>query len=310
MESEPDFGWKGRTKDEIHRRIALRFLPVSDPYANYSLLLLAPENPLEIQKIPMNLIDTHAHIYSSKFDSDRDQIIEEIKAAGVERIYMPNVDVETINRMLDCEERYGDLCIPMMGLHPCDVKEDFRDQLRIMEEWLGKRDFAAVGEIGTDLYWDKTTFGIQKEALEIQINWAKSLNLPIVLHCRESIDETIEIISSHQNGTLKGIFHCFTGSLEQAKKIIDLGFLLGIGGVVTFKNGGLDQVIPYIGIENLVLETDAPYLAPVPHRGKRNTPAYLGIIAQRVGDLKEISSAQVAEFTKANALNLFKEVRK
>lgn len=255
----------------------------------------------------MNLIDTHAHIYSSKFDSDRDQVIEEIRGAGIERIYMPNVDVETIDRMLECESRYGDLCIPMMGLHPCDVKEDFQKQLYIMEDWLNRRSFAAVGEIGTDLYWDKSTFEIQKEALKIQLSWALEKDLPVVLHCRDSIDETIEIIEEHQNGQLKGIFHCFTGTLDQAKRITSLGFLLGIGGVSTYKNGGLDQVIPFIGIQNLVLETDAPYLAPVPHRGKRNTPAYLPHIAQRVGDLLHVSAEQVALETKANALALFKE---
>lgn len=256
----------------------------------------------------MNLIDTHAHIYSTKFDTDRDQVIAEIRAAGVERIYMPNVAVDTIDRMLDCEQRYGDLCVPMMGLHPCDVKEDFREQLAVMEGWLNKRQFAAIGEIGTDLYWDKSTFGIQKEALEIQINWAKNLELPIVLHCRESIDATIGIIEKAQNGSLNGVFHCFTGTLEQARRIVDLGFLLGIGGVVTFKNGGLDQVIPYIDMEYLLLETDAPYLAPVPFRGKRNTPALLPLIAERIGDLKSISKDAVALATKENALKLFKEI--
>ncbi|MBN7811670.1 TatD family hydrolase [Algoriphagus sp. H41] len=256
----------------------------------------------------MNLIDTHAHIYSSKFDADRDQVIAEIREAGIERIYMPNVDVDTIDRMLDCESRYGDLCIPMMGLHPCDVKEGFEQQLYVMEDWLSKRSFAAVGEIGTDLYWDKTTFDIQKEALNVQLGWAKNYSLPIVLHCRESIDETIELIEKAQDGSLSGIFHCFTGTLDQAQKIIQLGFLLGIGGVSTYKNGGLDSVIPHVGLEHLVLETDAPYLAPVPHRGKRNTPAYLPAIAQRVGDLLQTSADEVALATKANALNLFKEI--
>lgn len=265
---------------------------------------------MEIQKLPKNLIDTHAHIYSTKFDSDRDQVIEEIRAAGISRIYMPNVDVETIDRMLECESRYGDLCIPMMGLHPCDVKEDFEQQLKVMEEWLNKRDFAAVGEIGTDLYWDKTTFDIQIEALKIQVGWAKEKGLPIVLHCRESIDQTIELIQKAHDGKLRGIFHCFTGNLEQANSIIEMGFLLGIGGVVTYKNGGLDQVIPYIGLDHLVLETDAPYLAPVPHRGKRNTPAYLPEIARKVGDLLEVSLEKVANVTSINALNLFKEIRK
>lgn len=255
----------------------------------------------------MNLIETHAHIYSSKFDSDRDQVIEDIRNAGIERVYMPNVDVETIDAMLDCEQKYPDLCIPMMGLHPCDVKEDFQSQLYQMEDWLNKRPFAAVGEIGLDLYWDKTFFEQQKEALRIQISWAKEKNLPIVLHCRESMDATIQIIKEEQDGSLQGIFHCFTGSLEQANEIVKLGFLLGIGGVSTFKNGGLDQVIPHLGLENLVLETDAPYLAPVPYRGKRNSPAYLPIIAEKIGDFLAISKDEVALKTKENALNLFRE---
>ena len=180
-----------------------------------------------------------------------------------------------------------DLCIPMMGLHPCDVKEDFQQQLYIMEDWLNKRSFAAVGEIGTDLYLDKKTFYIQKEALNIQLGWAKAKNLPIVLHCRESIDETIEIVEKAQDGTLSGIFHCFTGSLEQAKKIIDMGFYLGIGGVLTFKNAGLDKVVQELTTDNLVLETDAPYLAPVPFRGKRNEPAYTSIVAEKLAALKK-----------------------
>lgn len=258
----------------------------------------------------MNLIDTHAHIYSTKFDSDRDAVIEEIRVAGISRVFMPNVDVDTIDRMLDCESRYGDLCVPMMGLHPCDVKEDFEKQLQVMEEWLNRRSFAAVGEIGTDLYWDKTTFEIQKEALGIQVNWAKEKELPIVLHCRESINQTIELIEKAHDGKLRGIFHCFTGNLDQARRIIGMGFLLGIGGVVTYKNGGLDQVLPSIGLEYLVLETDSPYLAPVPYRGKRNTPAYLPEIARRVGDLLELPLEKVAEVTSANALNLFKEVKR
>ena len=256
----------------------------------------------------MNLIDTHAHIYSAKFDSDRDQVIEEIKAAGISKVYMPNVDVDTIEKMLDCESRYGDLCIPMMGLHPCDVKDDFEQQLQVMESWLNKRKFAAIGEIGTDLYWDKTTFGVQKEALQIQVGWAIERELPIVLHCRESIDQTIELIEKVHNGKLMGIFHCFTGTLDQAKRVVQMGFFLGIGGVVTYKNGGLDQVIPYIGLDKLVLETDAPYLAPVPHRGKRNTPAFLPAIAQKVGDLLEVSLEKVGEVTSQNALNIFKVI--
>lgn len=253
----------------------------------------------------MNLIDTHAHIYSSKFDDDRDLVIQKIREAGIERVYMPNVDVSTIKAMLSCEEKYPDLCIPMMGLHPCDVKEDFEDQLKEMKEWLDKRSFAAVGEIGLDLYWDKSFFEQQKTALRIQIGWAKDKNLPIVLHCRDSMDETIKIVKEEYDGKLRGIFHCFTGNVIQAKQIIEMGFLLGIGGVATYKNGGLDSVISEIGLENLVLETDAPYLAPVPNRGKRNSPAYLPIIAEKIGDFLQIPKEEVALKTKENALKLF-----
>jgi TatD DNase family protein len=285
----------------------IRFLLLFNKCPNDSLLLLAFQNPLEIQRLFMNLIDTHAHIYSSKFDSDRDEVIQEIQDSGVERIYMPNVDVETIEAMLACETKYPGLCIPMMGLHPCDVKEDFRNQLSIMKGWLDKRPFAAVGEIGLDLYWDKTFFEQQKEALKIQIEWAKEKQLPIVLHCRESMDETIAIVKENHNGALRGIFHCFNGNVSQAKQIIEMGFLLGIGGVATYKNGGLDQVIPEIGLDNLVLETDAPYLAPVPFRGKRNSPAYLPYIAEKIGDYLQVSKEIVASKTKENALNLFKE---
>jgi len=256
----------------------------------------------------MNYIDTHAHIYSTKFDSDRDQVIHDIREAGVERVYMPNVDEETIDAMLLCEQKYPDLCIPMMGLHPCDVKENFQSQLYIIEDWLRKRPFAAVGEIGLDLYWDKTLFEQQKEALGIQISWAKELDLPIVLHCRDSMDETIAIVQEQYDGKLKGIFHCFTGSVEQAKQITEMGFLLGIGGVATFKNGGLDQVIPNVDLKHLVLETDAPYLAPVPYRGKRNSPAYIPIIAEKVADFLQLSKEEVALQTKKNALTLFPEL--
>jgi TatD DNase family protein len=207
--------------------------------------------------------------------------------------------------MLSCEEKYPDLCISMMGLHPCDVKEDFEEQLQEMEKWLDKRSFAAVGEIGLDLYWDKTFFEQQKKALRTQIGWAKERNLPIVLHCRESMNETIAIVREEYDGKLRGIFHCFTGNVSQAKEIIEMGFLLGIGGVATYKNGGLDLVIPEIGLENLVLETDAPYLAPVPNRGKRNSPAYLPFIAEKIGDFLQISKEEVALKTKENALKLF-----
>ena len=253
----------------------------------------------------MEYIDSHAHIYSSKFDSDRDEIISACLENGVNKIYMPNIDVESIDRMLEAEHRYPGVCIPMMGLHPCDVDKEFEKQLYIMEEWLNKRPFSAIGETGLDLYWDKTFFDYQKAALKIQINWAKEKGMPIVLHCRESIEETINIVEELNDDKLTGVFHCFTGSLEQAQKIVQMGFLLGIGGVATFKNGGLDKVLPSVGLDYLVLETDSPYLAPVPYRGKRNSPEYIPLIAGKVAALTESSEEKTAEITTANARKLF-----
>lgn len=254
----------------------------------------------------MNFIDSHAHIYSAKFNSDRDEVIRRSGNNGIHKIYMPNIDIESIDSMLEAEEKYPGVCIPMMGLHPCGVDKEFEKQLYIIEEWLNRRPFAGVGEIGLDLYWDKSFFEHQKEALKVQISWAKEKGLPIILHCRESIQETIEIVRSLKDDQLTGIFHCFTGSPEQAQEIIDLGFLLGIGGVVTFKNGGLDEVLPMIGLDNLVLETDAPYLAPVPQRGKRNSPEYIPLIAQKVGEFTGSHLEEVSETTNWNAEKVFK----
>lgn len=254
----------------------------------------------------MNFIDTHAHIYSAKFNSDREEVIRRSGYNGVDKIFMPNIDIDSIEPMLDAEQKYPGVCIPMMGLHPCDVDKEFEKQLYVMEEWLNKRPFAGVGEIGLDLYWDKTFFGYQKEALKIQINWAKNKGLPIILHCRESLHETMDIVKELNDDQLTGIFHCFTGSLEQAHEIIEMGFLLGIGGVASFKNGGLDKLLPTIGVQHLVLETDAPYLAPVPHRGKRNSPEFIPLIAQKVADLTESPLEKVSEITNLNAVRVFK----
>lgn len=251
------------------------------------------------------LIETHAHIYSDKFQSDIDEVLERSWEQGLERIYMPNIDHESIDGMLELENM-DDRCIPMMGLHPCSVGKDFEKELYIVEQWLAKRKWVAVGEIGTDLYWDKTFWDQQQEAFNIQCQWAIKYEIPVVIHCRESIDETISLIEAMADDKLKGVFHCFTGTVEQAKKIIDLGFYLGIGGVATFKNGGLDQVIPHIDNDKIVLETDSPYLAPTPHRGKRNEPSYINLVARRVAEFKNISEDEVAEFTTNNALKLFK----
>lgn len=249
-------------------------------------------------------IDTHAHIYAKEFAADREDMLARAEEQEVRKIYMPNVDHTSIDDMMELESRHEG-CIAMMGLHPCSVKKDFERELYIIEEWLSKRTFAAVGEIGTDLYWDKSFFEQQKEAFTIQVNWAKKYGLPIVIHCRESMDETIELVEQLHDGKLTGIFHCFGGTAEQAKKIIALGFYLGIGGVATFKKSGLDTVLPEIDLAHLVLETDSPYLAPTPHRGKRNEPSYIPIIAEKIATFKKTGLTEIKEATTANALKLF-----
>jgi TatD DNase family protein len=249
--------------------------------------------------------DTHAHIYSKDFDEDRTEMLRQCDDSDIKRIYMPNIDHTSIDDMLELEHRHPRQCFAMMGLHPCSVKKDFENELYRVEEWLSKRKFAAVGEMGTDLHWDKTFWGQQQEAFKIQVGWAKKYRLPIVIHCRESIDETIELLEPLLDGQLTGIFHCFSGNLEQANKVIAMGFYLGIGGVVTFKNGGLDKILPEIDLKNIVLETDSPYLAPTPHRGKRNSPLYIPLIAGKIADVKKITPEDVKLMTTRNALKLF-----
>ena len=252
----------------------------------------------------MEFVDTHAHLYSPKFE-DAAEVLHRTFEAGVKRVYMPNVDTGTIDSMLRIENSYPGQCFAMMGLHPCSVNAGLEEELKTVESWLEKRDFVAIGEIGTDLYWDKSFLEKQKEAFKIQCGWAKSKNIPIVIHCRESMDLTIGLVEQLKDENLTGVFHCFNGTLDQARRIIDLGFFLGIGGVSTFKNGGLDTVIPEIPLSVLVLETDAPYLAPVPYRGKRNEPSYVPLIAQRVADLSGETLAAVAKTTTDNANILF-----
>jgi TatD DNase family protein len=253
-------------------------------------------------------VDSHCHIYSEEFNKDRTEVIQRANDAGVNEIFMPNVDHVTIDSMLEVESRYAG-CTAMMGLHPCSVKKDFQRELYTVEEWLTKRKFAAIGEMGTDLYWDKTFWDQQKEAFEIQVGWAKKYRLPIVIHCRESMDPTIELLEKLASPELTGIFHCFTGSLDQAKKIISLGFYLGLGGVTTFKNGGLDKVIPELDFDRVVLETDSPYLAPVPNRGKRNEPSYIPLIAEKIIDFKKITLEELQTKTSSNAIKLFRDTR-
>jgi TatD DNase family protein len=257
--------------------------------------------------LPETMIDTHAHLYLEEFSKDRPEVIAKAQEIGVEKIYLPNIDSRSIDAMLELEFRYPDFCIATMGLHPCSVKKDFEKELYIVEEWLGKRKFAAIGEMGTDLYWDKSFWQEQQEAFKIQAEWAKKYDLPLIIHCRNSIDETIALLENLQENEkpLKCIFHCFTGNLEQAQKIIAMGFFLGIGGVVTFKNGGLDKVLPHIDLEHLVLETDSPYLAPVPHRGKRNESSYILLIAQKIAEIKSVSLEEVKSKTTQNAQKIF-----
>jgi TatD DNase family protein len=250
-------------------------------------------------------IDTHTHLYLDEFNGDRSLVIRKAIASGVKRFYLPNIDSTSIESMLRLEQENPDSCFAMMGLHPCSVNEKVEEELKVVEDWLKKRKFVAIGEIGIDLYWDKTFLEQQRMAFRKQIDWALEYNYPIVIHCREAFDEIYEILVSYQK-LPKGIFHCFSGTLEQAQKIIAFeNFKLGIGGVVTFKNAGLDKVVQQLDMHHLVLETDSPYLAPIPFRGKRNESGYIMQIAAKVGELKDLSIAEVGEITTQNALEIF-----
>lgn len=250
-------------------------------------------------------IDTHAHIYLKEFDADREQAFERCVQHDVRLVLMPNIDASSVQAMIDVEAAHPDMCMAMMGLHPCSVKADYRDELKVVERWLADRKFCAIGEIGTDLYWDKSFWKAQQDAFITQVEWAKQVGLPVVIHCRESMEETITLLEPLQDGSLTGVFHCFAGATEQARRIQDLGFYLGIGGVSTFKKGGLDLVLPEIGLDGVILETDSPYLAPVPYRGKRNEPGYIPVIGERVAELTGLTTAQVSRITTANAVKLF-----
>lgn len=256
-------------------------------------------------KPDFELIDTHAHLYVPEFDEDRDEMMMRARHQGVTHICMPNIDSGSIERLLNMESRYQESCHAMIGLHPCSVKADFQNEMDVIEDWLGRRSFSAIGEIGTDLYWDVTHQKEQILCLERQITWAKEKNLPVVLHSRGSLDLNIDIIRRHQDGSLRGVFHCFTGTTEQAKQIIDLGFCLGIGGVVTFKNSGLLEVVVSLPLDSIVLETDAPYLAPHPYRGKRNESSYLRLVAEKIAEGKGESVEKIGLFTTENAVRLF-----
>lgn len=250
----------------------------------------------------MSLIDTHAHIYLSQFDNDRNDMIARSRDAGITTILMPAIDSTTHASMLETENANQN-CLCMMGLHPCSVNESFEKELQIVEEYLGRRKFIAVGEIGLDFYWDKTFAEQQYEAFRRQIDISIKYDLPIVIHSRNSIDECIGVVKEFPSA--RGVFHCFSGNAEQARQIIGLNFYLGIGGVATFKNGGLDKVLPQIDLSHIVLETDAPYLAPAPFRGKRNEPLYLEIILNRLSEIYKKAVEELGAITSANSSKLF-----
>ncbi|MDP9960478.1 TatD family hydrolase [Chryseobacterium lathyri] len=252
------------------------------------------------------MIDTHTHLYAEEFDEDRKEAIQRAIDKGITKFYLPAIDSESHEKMLQLEAEYPEQIISMMGLHPCYVKpESWEKELDIVKNYLEKMDFPAIGEIGIDLYWDKTTLDIQIKAFEQQIDWAIEKDLPIVIHTRESFDETFEVLERKKHPKLRGIFHCFSGDLEQAKHAIDLNFILGIGGVVTFKNGKIDQFLNEIPLDKIVLETDSPYLAPVPHRGKRNESSYLDLVAGKLVNIYGKDFSEIDKITTENAKRIF-----
>lgn len=253
----------------------------------------------------MILTDTHTHLYSDSFAEDRSEMIERAISSGIKRMFMPNVDFESVNGLVELLNQFPGNLFGMMGLHPCSVEDDYKTVLAKLKKEAEKIEIVAIGEIGLDLFWKKTNLPEQTDAFVSQIEWAKSANLPIVIHSRDAIDETIKILQSLYDSKLKGVMHCFTGNALQAKKITDLGFYLGIGGVATFKNSGLNQVLKTIGTDFLVLETDAPYIAPVPFRGKRNESSYLLNIAEHVANVLEMKVELLAEITTLNSIKLF-----
>jgi TatD DNase family protein len=255
----------------------------------------------------MRIIDTHTHIYLPEFDDDRESMLFRAEQAGVTDFLLPNVDAKSIPALIKLYQENPDTSHPMMGLHPCSVKEDFEAELKLIKGVLfGQPElFVAVGEIGIDMYWDKSTLQQQQIAFATQIHWALELDKPIAIHCREAFDEIFEVLEKIAAPNLKGVFHCFTGNLEQAHRAIDLGLHLGIGGVATFKNGGLDRVLPEIDLKHILLETDAPYLAPVPYRGKRNEPSYLTYVVAQLAHFYNTTPDHIAQVTTSNATKLF-----
>ena len=251
------------------------------------------------------ITDTHTHLYSSQFDEDQSAMILRAKNAGVSRFFIPAIDSSYTKKMLQLEKDFPNDVFLMMGLHPTSVKENYLEELALVKEWIDKRNFCAIGEIGMDLYWDKTFLVQQQEAFRTQIKWAKEKKLPINIHCRDAFNEIFEVLELEKGDDLRGIFHCFTGTLEQAKKAISYNMKLGIGGVATFKNGKIDKFLNEIDLKHIVLETDAPYLAPTPFRGKRNESAYITNVVDKLVDIYGLSFKEIAEITTQNSKDVF-----
>lgn len=251
------------------------------------------------------ITDTHTHLYSEQFDEDRKEMISRAKNAGITRFFIPAIDASYTQRMLDLEQENPNDVFLMMGLHPTSIKENYKEELAHVKEWIDKRNFIAIGEIGIDLYWDKSFLPQQQEAFRTQIKWAKEKKLPIVIHCRDAFDEIFEVLESEKGEDLRGIFHCFTGTLEQAKQAISYNMKLGIGGVVTFKNGKIDKFLNQIDLKHIVLETDAPYLAPTPYRGKRNESSYITNVIDKLVVIYDLTFQEIAEITTQNSRDIF-----
>ena len=254
----------------------------------------------------MGIIDTHSHIYLDQFDDDREEMMQRASEAGVKMVLMPNIDADSIQPILDVEKKYPEICKSMMGLHPTSVDEDYQKLLDKMYSLFATHKFCAVGEIGIDLYWDKTFLKQQTEAFKIQLNWAKEFNLPVVIHARDAFDEIFEVMDHFDLEGMSGVFHSFTGSVEQGKKVLSYpNFYLGINGVVTFKNSGLDKVVEELGSDRIVLETDAPFLTPTPYRGKRNEPSYLSFVIEKLSAVFNMPKHKIVKLTTQNATKLF-----
>ena len=250
-------------------------------------------------------IDTHCHLYLKEFEEDRPEVIQRAESEGIVKFYLPAIDSTSLADMLKLEKEFPGKCVAMMGLHPCSVQKNYPEELQWVKDWLQKRRFAAVGEIGLDFYWDRTFEKEQVEAFHLQIELALQYDLPVVIHSRNALNECIEVVKKHQTGSLKGIFHCFSGTMEQANAIIDSGLYLGIGGVLTYKNAGLAEMMSSISLDHMVLETDSPYLAPVPFRGKRNESSYLKYVIEKLAQIKNTTKEEIGRITTANAQKIF-----